>query len=80
MRDLVVTLNSDGNRELPTDVTSVSETEDTAEAEMVSGMKNMDININDSSSSNIAADNDSNSNMRTTEQTVPTGDRTCRRQ
>ena len=30
------------------------------------------ININNGSSSDIAADNDSNSNMRTTEQTVPT--------
>mmetsp|Transcript_54121 Transcript_54121/g.58696 ORF Transcript_54121/g.58696 Transcript_54121/m.58696 type:complete len:103 (+) Transcript_54121:233-541(+) len=32
----------------------------------------MDINIDDGSSSNIAVDDDYNSNMRTTEQIVPT--------
>ena len=65
MRDLVVTLNSDGDRELPAVVTGAST--DTMEALLVSGIQN--ININDGSSSNIAADNDSN--MRTMEQTVP---------
>ena len=61
MRDLVVTLSSDGDQELPVDVTGVSV--GTAEALLVSG--NQNVNINDGSSSNIAADNDSN--MRTTE-------------
>ena len=63
MRDLVVTLNSDGDQELPT--TGVSEVEDTTE--LVSD--NQNVNINDGSSSDIAADNDSN--MVTTEQAVP---------
>ena len=63
MRDLVVTLNSDGDRELPT--TGVSEVEDTTE----SVSDNQNVNINDSSSSNIAANNDSN--MSTTEQAAP---------
>ena len=66
MRDFVVTLNStDGNQELPTtDVTGVTGVlADTTEALMVLGTQN--ININDGSSSDIVADNDSN--MRTTE-------------
>ena len=71
VRDPVVTLNSnDGNQELPADITGVLA--DTTEALMVSGTKNINININNSSSSDIAADDDSNSNMSTTEQAVPT--------
>ena len=68
MRDPVVTLNSnDGNlQDLPADVMGVSEAEDTTEEFIVSGIQNVNIN---NSSSNIAADN---SNMRTTEQAVPT--------
>ena len=68
LRDPVVTLNSNGgDRELlTTDVTSVSA--GTMEALMVSGIQN--ININDSSSSNITANDDSS--MRMIEQTVPT--------
>ena len=68
MRDLVVTLNSpDGNQELPpTDVMGVLA--DTTESLMVSGTQN--ININNGSSRDIAADNDSN--MKATEQAVPT--------
>ena len=67
VRDPVVTLNSDGEQELPTtDVTGVSA--DTTEALMVSEIQN--ININDGSSSNITANNDSS--MKTIEQTVPT--------
>ena len=65
VRDPVVTLNSTGgDRELPEP--GVSEAEDTAE--FVSD--NQNININDGNSSNITADDDSN--MTTTEQTVPT--------
>ena len=68
VRDLVVTLNSpNGYRELQADVTGVSV--DTTEVLLVSG--NQNININDGNSSDIAANNDSN--MATTEQTVPTG-------
>ena len=56
----MVTLNSTvGDLELPADVTGVSA--DTTEALLVSGIQNMDININDGSSSNIAADDDFNS-------------------
>ena len=64
MRDPVVILNSNSEQELPTtDVVGVSA--DTPEALMVSGIQN---NINNGSSSNIAADDDS---MRTIEQTAP---------
>ena len=68
MRDSVVTLNSNvGDRELSTiDLTGLSA--DTTEAFMVSGIQN--INIDDSSSSNIMANDDSS--MRTIEQVVPT--------
>ena len=70
MRDLVVTLNSSkSDWELPADVTGVST--DTMKTLMVSGTQNINININDRSSSDIAANNDSNSNMKTTEQAVP---------
>ena len=63
VRDLVVTLNSNGDRELPT--TGVSEVEDTTE----SVSDNQNVNINNGSSSDIVADNDSN--MATTEQAAP---------
>ena len=68
VRDLVGTLiPTNGNQELQTtDVTGVSA--DTTEALRVSGTQN--VNINNGSSSDIATDNDSN--MRTTEQAVPT--------
>ena len=67
MRNSVVTLNSNGgDQELPTtDVMGVSA--DTTEAFMVSDIQN--ININDGSSSDITADNDSS--MRTIDQAVP---------
>ena len=63
MRDPVATLNSGGDRELPEP--GVSEGEDTAEL-----VSESDNNINDVSSSDITANDDSN--MTTTEQTVPT--------
>ena len=64
VRDPVVTLNSEGEWDLPTtDVTGVWEY--TTEAFMLSGIQN---NINDGSSRNIVATDDS---IRTIEQTVP---------
>ena len=68
MRNPVVTLNSnDSNLELPTtDVTGVPA--GATEVLMVSGTQNINININTGSSSDIAANDDANSNMRTTEQ------------
>ena len=70
VKDPVVILNSNNsNRELPADVTGLSA--DTTEALLVSGIQNINININDGSSSEITTDDDSNSNMRTTEQAAP---------
>ena len=66
MRDPVVTLNSNNcNWELPIDVTIVSA--NTMEVLLVPGIQNINININNGSGNDLATNNDSNSNMRTTE-------------